>query len=218
MAWSGFKKALADDPAGVSEVLTQGEKAIPVSGQRAAIASPSVAEELAHVIEIESRWNPQAQNPQTHATGLIQFMPSTALSLGTNVHELAGMNLGQQAPYVAKYFSRIQDPAVHVGDIYLMVFAPAFGGSHGDTDVIFDVGTQGWKQNPGLRGPGNGPITVGSVRRKGTPPPGGLPAVTTFPGKGKPPPSPPGLLQGTSSWLLLLLAAMVLLDERKRIL
>ncbi|NBR30193.1 MAG: hypothetical protein EBT83_17580, partial [Betaproteobacteria bacterium] len=27
---------------------------------------------------IESRFNPQAQNPTTRATGLIQFMPSTA--------------------------------------------------------------------------------------------------------------------------------------------
>jgi len=39
---------------------------------------------LANVINFESGGNPQARNPVSGATGLIQFMPSTAQRLGTS--------------------------------------------------------------------------------------------------------------------------------------
>ena len=43
---------------------------------------------LLAVMYIESRINPYAVNKYTNATGLIQFMPSTAKSLGTTTAEL----------------------------------------------------------------------------------------------------------------------------------
>src|ERR1035437_8135711 len=47
----------------------------------------------------ESRLNEKARNPSTRATGLIQFMPSTAVGLGTTVDALYNLTNVQQLYY-----------------------------------------------------------------------------------------------------------------------
>jgi hypothetical protein len=63
---------------------------------------------IAGVISHESRFDPAAHNPQPGqtATGLIQFIESTARTLGTTTAALRTMSALQQLPYVEKFFAR----------------------------------------------------------------------------------------------------------------
>ena len=58
---------------------------------------------LANLINFESAFNPGAVNPSGGASGLIQFMPATAASLGTTVGAIRGMSAAQQMPLVQRY-------------------------------------------------------------------------------------------------------------------
>ena len=80
--------------------------------------------DLLSIMYIESGLNPQAQNPITNATGLIQFMPSTAKRLGTTVENLYKMNATQQLKYVKKYLLPFKDKINNVYDLYFAVFFP----------------------------------------------------------------------------------------------
>lgn len=81
---------------------------------------------FAAVMAFESGLDPTAVNPSTNATGLIQFMPSTAKLLGTSVEELLQMTDVEQLFYVEDAYSRV-DPAKKIQSIedhYLAVFSP----------------------------------------------------------------------------------------------
>jgi hypothetical protein len=66
-------------------------------------------------------FNPAARNELSGATGLIQFMPSTAKELGTATDALARMSAEDQLDYVAAYFAPFKgrlntlEDAEHVG-------------------------------------------------------------------------------------------------------
>lgn len=121
---------------------------------------------IAAVMAIETgrTFSPSIRNPYTGATGLIQFMPATALALGTTTDALARMTAVQQLDFVRRFFelhrSRIR-PSVP-GDYYLAVFYPAYIGASPDT-VIFGAGDTGYAQNAGLDRNADGLITVGDV-------------------------------------------------------
>lgn len=55
--------------------------------------------------ETAGTFNPAIQNPSSGATGLIQFMPSTARELGTTTAQLKQMNFRQQWQYVEAYLN-----------------------------------------------------------------------------------------------------------------
>ncbi len=61
-------------------------------------------EHLKIVMNKESKINPQARNKSTNATGLIQFMPDTALKIGTSVNALYKMSAVEQLKYVEKFY------------------------------------------------------------------------------------------------------------------
>ena len=179
MAWDGYESALSSDYDGVFAVLAKSDGFRATDARRA--ISPSVKAELAWIVENESGWNPAARNKYTDASGLIQFMPDTAKGMfGLSVAEIRGMTRKQQAKLVGDYYSRIlksTGPVNRPGDLYLATFYPA-AMSKDDDFIIFPVDSKGWEQNKGLREPGDGPITAGSVRRKGIPsslPPSGFP-------------------------------------------
>ena len=62
-------------------------------------------EQLMGVMSLETMgtFRPSVANPDTHATGLIQFMPRTAQGLGTSIGELSRMTPAEQLPWVEKY-------------------------------------------------------------------------------------------------------------------
>jgi len=79
---------------------------------------------LMFVMWFESRLNPQAVNPISGAAGLIQFMPSTARSLGTTTGALKHMNNVQQLDYVLSYLRPYKGRMKRWVDVYLAVFYP----------------------------------------------------------------------------------------------
>lgn len=115
-------------------------------------------------IETGHTYSPSIRNPFTGATGLIQFMPTTARAMGTTVDALARMNATEQLEWVRRFFrpyaSRIR-PNVP-GDYYLAVFFPSHIGRDPST-VIYSAGDTGYAQNVGLDRNGDGVITVGDV-------------------------------------------------------
>jgi hypothetical protein len=78
------------------------------------------------LVETGGTLNPAIRNPKSDATGLIQFIPSTARGLGTTVDELAKMSRAQQMKYVEKYFDNKLPQGASGGQIYAAVFLPAF--------------------------------------------------------------------------------------------
>jgi hypothetical protein len=79
---------------------------------------------LMMIMELESGINPKALNSSTNATGLIQFMPSTAIGLGTDINKLYNMNHVQQLDFVEKYFIPYAKYLKSGEDLYLAVFYP----------------------------------------------------------------------------------------------
>jgi peptidoglycan hydrolase-like protein with peptidoglycan-binding domain len=124
---------------------------------------------LLAIMKQESGVNPKAVNKMSGATGLIQFMPSTARSLGTTTDELYNMSAVEQLDYVYKYFKMVGvKPGMDVGDLYMAVFMPAHMGKP-DSTVLGQAGDGGFSgkvyaQNKGLDRDRNGAITVADVK------------------------------------------------------
>ena len=111
----------------------------------------------------ESRLNPGIVN-SIGATGLIQFMPATALSLGTTCKQLKLMSNIQQLHYVDLYFNqpcfRFKSYKSFV-DLYCAIFWPAAVGK----DDNFKIGgLKVAKCNPLFDVLKDGQITKGGVR------------------------------------------------------
>ncbi|MDA3911441.1 MAG: transglycosylase SLT domain-containing protein [Bacteroidales bacterium] len=75
------------------------------------------------VINSESRHNPGAINPYNGATGLIQFVNSTAQTLGTSFSALRQMSRIDQLDYVQSYYKMFKR-ASNYSDLYLTTFYP----------------------------------------------------------------------------------------------
>jgi peptidoglycan hydrolase-like protein with peptidoglycan-binding domain len=99
------------------------------------------------------------------ATGLIQFMPKTARSLGTSTEALANMTAEDQLDLVARYFEQFQGRLATLEDTYMAVLFPAAIGK-GAGHVLFRRGTTAFRQNRGLDLNGDGEVTVGEATSK----------------------------------------------------
>jgi peptidoglycan hydrolase-like protein with peptidoglycan-binding domain len=120
---------------------------------------------LLGIMKLESNLNPQAVNKYTKATGLIQFMPSTARGLGTSTAELYNMSASEQMQYVEKYLRNAGvRSGMGIGDIYLAVFMPAMLGKD-DNHVISTAGKKVYDQNPSLDHTKDGVLTVADVKQ-----------------------------------------------------
>lgn len=113
---------------------------------------------LAAPISFESGFNPAAVNAASGATGLIQFMPSTARNLGTTTQALKGMTFTQQLEYVKAYFAGKRGQLHSLEDVYLAIFYPAEIGKS-PTDVIASAGNPVYDQNAVFDTTGKGYIT-----------------------------------------------------------
>lgn len=99
------------------------------------------------------------------ATGLIQFMPTTARALGTTVEALAGMTALAQLDYVEKYFIPYRGRLKTLEDVYMAILYPAAIGkpvSH----ALFTSGSIAYEQNKGLDENRDGKITLAEISGK----------------------------------------------------
>lgn len=71
------------------------------------------------------------------AVGLIQFMPSTAIALGTTVDRLAEMTAEQQLDLVERYFAPRAGKLKNIGDVYMAILWPGAIGKPDDY-ALFD--------------------------------------------------------------------------------
>lgn len=128
-------------------------------------------ENLLSVMHFETggSFSPSQRNAAgSSATGLIQFLSSTAEGLGTTTDALANMSRLEQLDYVDKYFA--QSPLKDMGavsgeDLYMSVFWPKAVGKEEDY-VLFREGTKAYEQNSGLDSDGKGYITKADAARK----------------------------------------------------
>lgn len=82
------------------------------------------------------------------ATGLIQFMPSTAKGLGTTTSDLAKMSAVGQLFYVEQYFKPYAKRIASLPDMYMAILLPKYIGQP-DSSVLFSGGIA-YRQNSGL--------------------------------------------------------------------
>ena len=118
---------------------------------------------------IESSLNPSAVckyplDKPTRATGLIQFMPETAIDLGTTVEELVKMSASEQLVWVKKYFTtanrHVEKWNVMI-DVYLSIFYPVAVGQGDDYQFNLSVS----HANKGYDVNGDGVVTIGEIKQ-----------------------------------------------------
>ncbi len=126
----------------------------------------------------ESRLNSKAVNAQkgdpadaytrakTRATGLIQFMPNTAKSLGTSTQALYTMNALQQLDYINRYYLPYKAKIKNFHDLYLATFFPLAMGKPDDFVMQTSKISAGVvaAQNAGLDLNRDGKITVSEFK------------------------------------------------------
>lgn len=132
-----------------------------LSMQRLAHSHGFPMEWLANLINFESggTFNPSIQN-SIGATGLIQFLPSTAKGLGTSTNQLRQMSVKAQLSYVDKYISRalknkgvlksdgmVKDTFTQQ-DLFMTIFYPV---AVGKPSYVFPSHVQ--RANSGIRTP-----------------------------------------------------------------
>lgn len=108
--------------------------------------------------ETGGTFSPSIKNPGSSATGLIQFMGSTAARLGTSTAELASMSAETQLGYVEKYFAPWAGRLHTVADVYMAVFAPS-GVGQPDSFALYVAPSSAYQANAPLDSDGDGTIT-----------------------------------------------------------
>lgn len=125
--------------------------------------------DLLGVMNSESGINASAKNPHGSATGLIQFVESTARSLGTSTAALANMTPVEQLDYVEKYLLRAKASAgfsskdkLSAGELYALVFLPA----RAKREVLTSSGENYYSANKVLDTNKDGKITKQELGQK----------------------------------------------------
>lgn len=98
------------------------------------------------------------------ATGLIQFMPTTARTLGTSVEKLAAMTAEDQLNFVWKYFRPYDGRLRSLADVYMAILWPAAVGKP-DSFALFTGGVA-YRQNAGLDVDKDGRVTKAEAAAK----------------------------------------------------
>jgi hypothetical protein len=96
------------------------------------------------------------------AVGLIQFMPSTAVDLGTTTENLALLSPESQLTYVRAYFKRYARRIESLSDMYMAILLPKYIGTL-DSTVLFSGTGASYRQNAGLDANSDGKITKGEA-------------------------------------------------------
>lgn len=147
----------------IPEEVAQDQEFVSAAGKLASDLSIPV-DDVFRVIEFETAgsWSPAIKNPGSTATGLIQFLESTAKGLGTTTADLAGMTRAQQMEYVGKYLEPYKGRIKNFGDLYMAVHYPkAIGQS--ETYVMYSQGSAEYAANKNLDTNGDGTVTRGET-------------------------------------------------------
>ena len=100
--------------------------------------------------ETGETFSPSIKNPASGATGLIQFLPSTAIGLGTTVEKLAAMSAEDQLEVVYDYLKPYKGKLQTFSDGYMSIFLPKAIGKDDNYAIISDPETKAYIQNKGL--------------------------------------------------------------------
>jgi len=118
--------------------------------------------DLLGVMNSESGIDASAKNPNGSATGLIQFIESTARSLGTTTAALRRMSPIKQLDYVEKCLMNAKSAAgfssshrLSAGELYALIFLPA----RANREVLTTRGENYYAANKGLDKNKDGKIT-----------------------------------------------------------
>lgn len=125
--------------------------------------------DLLAVMNSESGIRADARNSASSATGLIQFVESTAKSLGTTTAALKQMTPIQQLDYVEKFYMKNKAAAgfgandkLSAGDLYALTFLPA----RAKRDVLTSSGENYYNANRGLDINKDGKITKNELAQR----------------------------------------------------
>jgi hypothetical protein len=119
----------------------------------------------AMAFETGERFTASVRNKASGATGLIQFMPATAKSMGTTVEDLAALTPVQQLSYVRRYLYPYVGRLRTVSDVYMAILWPAAVGKP-EAHVLFAQGKKAYEQNKGLDKNRDGAVTKGEAAAK----------------------------------------------------
>lgn len=127
---------------------------------------------LMAVMYKESSLNPAAQNTKFPlaggpATGLIQFTPDTASSLGTSIQSLKAMNNVDQLDYVKSYLMPYKGKLSSYFNVYASIFFPA--AINKPDDWVFQAKnisrSSVARQNPSLDFNKDGKVTIAEFKQ-----------------------------------------------------
>lgn len=99
--------------------------------------------------ETGATFAPDKRNPASSATGLIQFMASTARRLGTSTAALARMTPERQLQYVLRYFQPYAARIYSLEDMYMAILWPE-AISKSSQYVLWPKGSPSYLPNRGL--------------------------------------------------------------------
>lgn len=119
----------------------------------------------AMAFETGETFSPSIKNPLSGATGLIQFMPSTAKGLGTTTAALAAMTAVQQLSFVEKYLKPFKGKMKTLSDVYMTILFPKAVGKPA-AFVLFKKPSKTYTQNKGLDANGDGAVTKDEAAAK----------------------------------------------------
>jgi N-acetyl-anhydromuramyl-L-alanine amidase AmpD len=119
----------------------------------------------AMAFETGESFSPSVTNKDSGATGLIQFLPSTAKGLGTSTAALKKMSAVEQLDFVKKYMQPHKGKLAEVDDVYMAILFPkAVGRPSGY--ALFSKGEQAYTQNQGLDANKDGKVTKAEAASK----------------------------------------------------
>ncbi len=124
---------------------------------------------LMAVMFSESRFDAAAENLKgSGATGLIQFMPNTALDLNTSVSDLRRMDHVEQLDYVYSYLNRVRrkhGDFKTITQLYLAILFPKAIPEE-VCYTLYAAPSQAYRQNAGLDEDKDGRVTVYDIDRR----------------------------------------------------
>ena len=116
--------------------------------------------DLLRIIGFETigSFSPSEKSRTSSATGLIQFLESTAEGLGTTTAELAAMSREEQMKFVEAYLKPYKNRIKNFGDLYMAIHYPR-GIGKDDDYVLYRRGSDAYDANKSLDVSKDGTVT-----------------------------------------------------------